>query len=94
MLAFLIQALFDAGAIGFGFENWRPVLYAYFLWATALCVSRVMIHGEQGKKALFVLPAVLFVVSMVVFPAAVRPLDRVFRLESRFAHRTPVQRLG
>ena len=27
-----------------------------------------MIHGEQGKKALFVLPAVLFVVSMVVFP--------------------------
>jgi multiple sugar transport system permease protein len=68
VLVFLVQSLFDAGAIGFGFENWRPVLYAYFLWAFALCVSRVMIHGEQGKKALFVLPAVFFVVSMVVFP--------------------------
>ena len=68
VLAFLIQALFDAGAISVGFSNWRPVLYAYFLWATALCISRVMIYGEQGKKALFVLPAVLFVVSVVVFP--------------------------
>ncbi|MGI9437699.1 MAG: carbohydrate ABC transporter permease [Geminicoccaceae bacterium] len=67
-VAFLVQSLFDAGAIGFGFENWRPVLYAYFLWAFAFCVSRVMIHGEQGKKALFVLPAVLFVISMVIFP--------------------------
>jgi multiple sugar transport system permease protein len=67
-LAFLIQALFDQGVIPFGFANWRPVLFAYFLWASALCVSRVMIHGEQGKKALFVLPAVLFVISMVVFP--------------------------
>jgi len=68
VLLFLIQSLFDAGVIGFGFENWRPILYAYFLWAFALCASRVLIHGEQGKKSLFVLPAVLFVVSMVVFP--------------------------
>ncbi|MGI9436902.1 MAG: sugar ABC transporter permease, partial [Geminicoccaceae bacterium] len=67
-LAFLVQVLFEAGAIGFGFSNWRPVLYAYFLWAVALCLSRVMIYGEQGKKALFVLPAALFVISMVVFP--------------------------
>ena len=68
MLLFLVQSLFDAGVIGFGFENWRPILYAYFLWGGALCASRVLIHGEQGKKSLFVLPAVLFVVSMVVFP--------------------------
>ncbi|MDH3658432.1 MAG: sugar ABC transporter permease [Alphaproteobacteria bacterium] len=68
VLSFLTQALFDAGKIGFGFDNWRPVLFAYVLWAFALCLSRVMIHGEQGKKALFVLPAVLFVISMVVFP--------------------------
>ena len=67
-LAFLTQALFDQGLISFGFANWRPVLFAYFLWAFALCLSRVMIHGEQGKKALFILPAVLFVISMVVFP--------------------------
>ncbi len=68
LLAFLTQALFDQGVIVFGFENWRPVLFAFFLWASALCLSRVMVHGEQGKKALFVLPAALFVISMVVFP--------------------------
>jgi multiple sugar transport system permease protein len=54
--------------VSFGFENWRPVLYAYLAWATALCWSQVLVRGEQGKRALFVLPAVLFVVSMVVFP--------------------------
>ena len=67
-VAFLIQAFRDAGLTDWGFANWRPVLFAYFLWAFALCLSRVMIHGEQGKKALFVLPAALFVISMVVFP--------------------------
>ncbi|MEM8915674.1 MAG: sugar ABC transporter permease [Pseudomonadota bacterium] len=66
--AFAVQGLFEAGVTGWGFENWRPVLYAYFLWALMLCVTRVMIYGEQGKKALFVLPAALFVLSMVVFP--------------------------
>ena len=65
---FCVQALHDAGLSDWGFDNWRPVLFAYFLWAVALCLSRVMIYGEQGKKALFVLPAALFVISMVVFP--------------------------
>ena len=37
-------------------------------WAAALCAAQVLVRGEQGKRALFVLPAVLFVVSMVVFP--------------------------
>ena len=68
VVLFAVQALFKSDFIGFGFETWRPVLFAYFAWAVALCVSRVMIYGEQGKKALFVLPAALFVVSMVVFP--------------------------
>ena len=66
--AFLVQGLKSAGTISFGFDNWRPVLYAYILWGAALCVSRVIRYGEQGKKALFVLPAALFVISMVVFP--------------------------
>ncbi len=65
---FAVQALFEAGKTSWGFDNWRPVLYAYTAWAVALCVSRVLIYGEQGKKALFVLPAALFVISMVVFP--------------------------
>ena len=65
---FVLQVLFEYGLIGWGFDNWRPVLAGYILWAIALCVSRILIYGEQGKKALFVLPAALFVISMVVFP--------------------------
>lgn len=68
LAVFGVQALFEAGAIEFGFSNWRPILYCYILWAVALCTSQVLVRGEQGKRALFVLPAVLFVVSMVVFP--------------------------
>ncbi len=65
---FLLQALFEAELIAIGFENWRPILYAYILWALCLCISQVLIRGEQGARALFVLPAALFVISMVVFP--------------------------
>ncbi len=64
----IVQALHEVERISFGFENWRPVLYAYIFWAVSLGVAQVMVRGEQGKRALFVLPAVLFVVSMVVFP--------------------------
>jgi multiple sugar transport system permease protein len=64
----IIQALSELGVSPFGFDNWRPVLYAYVFWAVSMGVAQVMIRGEQGKRALFVLPAVLFVVSMVVFP--------------------------
>jgi multiple sugar transport system permease protein len=52
----------------FGFQTWRPTLYAYCIWATALCWAQVIIRGEQGKRTLFVLPAALFVVSLTVFP--------------------------
>jgi multiple sugar transport system permease protein len=65
---FAVEALHKNGNTDWGFSNWRPVLFAYFFWALALCASRVVIYGEQGKKALFILPAILFVVSMVVFP--------------------------
>ncbi len=51
-----------------GFDNWRPTLYAYCLWATAFCWAQVLIRGEQGKRVLFVLPAALFVISLTVFP--------------------------
>ena len=64
----LAQIFFSAGIISFGFENWRPVLYAYLVWSAALCASQVIINGESGKRALFVLPAVLFTIAMVVFP--------------------------
>src|SRR5690606_20571615 len=64
----LLQLLNDSGSIDAGFADWRPVLYAYAIWAVAFCVGRTMVRGERGKRALFVLPAVLFTVSMVVFP--------------------------
>ena len=65
---FGVQVLFEAEVTGFGFATWRPILYVYLLWAICLCTAQVLIRGEQGKRALFVLPAVLFVISMVVFP--------------------------
>ena len=62
------QAVQWAGYADFGFQTWRPTLYAYILWAVCLCWSQVLIRGEQGKRTLFVLPAALFVVSLTVFP--------------------------
>jgi multiple sugar transport system permease protein len=64
----LIQVLYAAGAISTGFENWRPALYAFLLWGVALGVGQVLIRGEHGHRALFLLPAVLFTVAMVIFP--------------------------
>jgi multiple sugar transport system permease protein len=61
----LAQAL---GWLNLGFQNWRPTLYAYVLWAICLCWGQVILHGEHGKRTLFVLPAALFVVSLTVFP--------------------------
>lgn len=65
---FVLQALHETGAAVPGFASWRPVLYAYVLWSVALGAAQVMIRGERGKRALFVLPAALFTVAMVVFP--------------------------
>ena len=67
-LAFLILGLAEAGVIGYEVPTWRPALYAYLFWATCLCIAQVVRRGEQGKRTLFLLPAVLFVVAMVVFP--------------------------
>ncbi len=64
----LLQSLQTLGSHDFGFENWRPTLYAYVLFAICLCWGQVVIKGEQGKRILFVLPAALFVISLVVFP--------------------------
>ena len=64
----LVQTLYTRGAIGFGWENWRPAVYAYLFWGTMLCIGQVVTRGDQGRRALFVIPAVLFTVAMVVFP--------------------------
>ena len=56
----IMQSLYAAGTIATGFGNWRPVLYAYVLWAVALGAGQVMIRGEAGHRALFLLPALIF----------------------------------
>jgi multiple sugar transport system permease protein len=65
---FAALALQEAGRAELGFASWRPALYAYGAWAVALGIGQVMIRGERGKRALFLLPAALFTLAMVVFP--------------------------
>ena len=62
------QTLDALGYIDLGFTDWQPTMFAYILWAVALCVGQVVIRGEQGKRILFVLPAALLVVSLTVIP--------------------------
>ena len=60
-----IQILFKAGAIGFGFQTWLPVLIGFALWSVALCAGGVLRYGEAGWRALFVLPAVYYLMLVV-----------------------------
>ena len=63
-----VQILYAFGITSFGFETWRPLLYAYVLWGVGLGVGQVMTRGENGHRALFLLPALLFTIAMVIFP--------------------------
>ena len=63
-----LQLLQVNSGMDFGFQNWRQTLYAYVLWCICLCWGQVLTYGEKGKRQLFILPAVLFVVSLTVFP--------------------------
>ncbi|MBC7736157.1 MAG: sugar ABC transporter permease [Candidatus Saccharibacteria bacterium] len=67
-LVAVLQSAQTFGSQDFGFTSWRPTLYAYILFAVCLCWGQVITKGEQGKRILFVLPAALFVLSLVVFP--------------------------
>ena len=64
-----LQALREADLSPLGFADWRPVLYAFIAWSVALGAAQVLIRGEAGHRSLFVLPAVLFTICMVIFPA-------------------------
>ena len=68
ILLAVVQSLQEAGQIDLGFQTWRPTLYAYVFWAVCLCWGQVLTRGEQGKRTLFVLPAVLFVLSLAILP--------------------------
>jgi multiple sugar transport system permease protein len=64
----LAQALQVSGIFHFGYLNWRPTLYAFMFFSFCLCVGLVLKRGEHGKRALFILPPTLFVLSLSVFP--------------------------
>jgi len=68
VVAFFLQVLHTIGTLSIGFETWRPVFYAYLLWAVGLGTGQVMIRGEHGHQAAFLLPALLFTVAVVIFP--------------------------
>ncbi len=69
LVGVLVAQILDAqGAVHLGFTTWRPLLYAYLFWGISLGVSQVLTRGEKGQRTLFVLPAVLFTLAMVVFP--------------------------
>lgn len=67
-LVILMQLLYAEGLFPFGFANWQPVLVAYVLWSIALCWGLVLRDGEAGRRAVFVLPAILFTLALVIFP--------------------------
>jgi multiple sugar transport system permease protein len=67
-LLLLIQILHSTGVVTVGFADWRPILYAYLIWAIAIGVGQVVVRRERGLRALFLLPAVLFTVAVVIFP--------------------------
>ena len=68
LLIAALQTLQTGYGYDFGFTNWRPTLYAYAVWSVCLCWGQVLTRGEQGKRTLFVLPAVLFVISLTIIP--------------------------
>jgi multiple sugar transport system permease protein len=68
LLLALLQTLYAMGIASFGFASWLPILITFGLWSVALCVGNVLRNGEAGSRALFVLPAFLFTVALVIFP--------------------------
>lgn len=65
---FLAQILGAAGVVDLGITTWRPALLAFLSWSIALGVSQVLRRGEEGHKTLFLLPALLFTLALVIFP--------------------------
>ncbi|HEY3794926.1 MAG TPA: sugar ABC transporter permease [Bradyrhizobium sp.] len=68
LLLLLIQVLHATGTIASGFTTWRPILYACLAWAIVFGAGQVTIRGEAGLRALFLLPAVLYTIAVVIFP--------------------------
>ena len=64
----VLQAAHSTKTITIGFADWRPIAIAYLLWSVALGIGLVLIRGDRGYHALFLLPALLFTIALVIFP--------------------------
>jgi len=67
-ISVIVQILEGFGLTTIGLTTWRPIFYAYGIWSVAIAVSQIMMRGEAGWRALFLLPALLFTLIMVIFP--------------------------
>lgn len=68
LVLLVAQTLFYSGYFRFGFSNWMPILIAFAFWGVALCIGNILRLGEAGWRALFILPALLFTLALVIFP--------------------------
>ena len=48
LLLLLIQVLHATGTIAAGFANWRPILYAYLVWAIVFGIGQVVDPAKSG----------------------------------------------
>lgn len=64
----LVQLLQQFGAADFGITSWQPELYGYLVWSAAVAGWQFLSRGEHGRQTLFLLPALLFTIAMVIFP--------------------------
>jgi multiple sugar transport system permease protein len=68
LLPLLLQISHELGWTDRGLSNWRPVAYAFVLWAIALCVGLILSRGPKGEQDVFLLPAALLTLAFVIFP--------------------------
>ncbi len=67
-LVIILQIIDAAGWADFGLRSWQPTAFAFLVWSAALAAGQVLSRGEAGWRALFVLPAALFTIALVIFP--------------------------
>lgn len=68
LIPLVLQIANEAGWTERGLSNWRPVAYAFVLWAVALCVGLILSKGPRGEQDVFLLPAALLTLAFVIFP--------------------------
>jgi multiple sugar transport system permease protein len=67
-LVVLLQIVDAAGWVDLGLRSWQPAAYTFLVWSVAFGAGQVIVRGEPGWRSLFVLPAALFTVALVIFP--------------------------